>query len=200
MEAMNSPIDIFKKHWVEAKASKDPNANLCMLATASQAGDVSTRTVVLREVTDSAFILFINSSSPKWQDLQENQSFELMVLWPALFQQYRIRGQAHKIPSAEMKQHWLQKPYSSKILDHYYTDYHPQSSIIHSREELLTGINALKEKYLEDKDIPYPDVATGVAIEANYMEVWHGSDSDRLHHRFLYELKSQVWSHQTLVP
>ncbi|MBV1908086.1 MAG: hypothetical protein KUG78_02130, partial [Kangiellaceae bacterium] len=133
-------------------------------------------------------------------DLQETKHFELLIFWPLLKQQYRIRGELTEIASDVMKEHWVQKPYESKLLDQYYRAYQPQTSSVDSRDVLQSGIKELKERYPSDKDIPFPDNAKGIAIKATYLEIWQGSDSNRLHHRDLYLLSDGCWKKQVLVP
>ncbi len=158
------------------------------------------RTLVLREVTVDSFVIFINGTSPKWRQLQDSKQFELLVFWPTLMQQYRIRGDCSEVAVEAMKAHWASKPYESKIIDHYYAEHQPQTSALDSRETLLAGVNALKERYPVDADIPFPENAKGVAVKASYIEVWRGSDVDRLHERHLYLLSGNTWETRVLVP
>ncbi|MFT4823474.1 MAG: pyridoxine/pyridoxamine 5'-phosphate oxidase [Halioglobus sp.] len=197
---MNSPIEIFQENWQKAKSLDDANAQYCSLATVSKDGQASIRTLVLREVTNGSFLIFVNDTSSKWKDLLLAKQSELLVFWPSLMQQYRIRGEYSEVSAGAMKLHWAKKPYDSKILDHYYSQYQSQSSVVESRETMLNGIAELKSRYPIDKEVPFPDNAKGVAIQASYIEIWHGSASDRLHHRNLYLLSDETWEQQTLVP
>lgn len=197
---MVNPIEIFKENWENAKSLDDANANYCSLATISATGQSAIRTLVLRKVTEYSFVVFMNDTSSKWQDLLYSKQLEILVFWPSLMQQYRIRGFYSEVAVDEIKAHWKQKTYDSKIIDHYYTEYHPQSSVIESREVLLKGIEELKVRYPTEADIPFPENAKGVSIKASYIEVWHGSISNRLHHRNLYLLSEGVWGKQVLVP
>lgn len=197
---MNNPIEIFQKNWQIAKSLDDANASYCSLATVSKDGQASVRTLVLREVTNRSFVIFVNETSSKWKDLLLSKQFELLVFWPSLMQQYRIRGEYNEVSKDTMKMHWAKKPYDAKILDHYYSLYQSQSSVVESRETMLKGMVELKSRYPKDIQVPFPDNAKGVSIEAAYIEVWHSSASDRLHHRNLYLLSGEAWEQQTLIP
>ncbi|MFK8021681.1 MAG: pyridoxamine 5'-phosphate oxidase family protein [Pseudomonadales bacterium] len=197
---MGNPVDIFRENWDKAKSLKDANASFCSLATVSATGQASVRILVLREVSENAFTIFINDTSPKWQDMQDSSQPELLVFWPSLMQQYRIRGDVSEVPIDTMRAHWGQKPYETKILDHFYAGYQSQSGAIKSRQTMLDGIRRLKARYPTDADVPFPGNAKGVSIRASSIEVWHGSDTDRLHHRDLYLLGGDVWERHTLVP
>lgn len=204
---MHNPIELIQNQWRTAKASKDANANFCTLATVSSSAEVSVRTLVLRKITSDSFIIYINSTSPKWTQLASSQSFELLIFWPSLMQQYRIRGEHCEISRQNMAQHWANKPYDSKILDHYYERCQPQTSIIDSRDSLHHAIESLKRTYPQGSDIPFPKKVKGVSIKANYIEAWSSSPSalpltnqSGLHERYLYTLSKDTWTQQVLVP
>jgi len=85
-------IQTFKSNWQKAKSLNDPNAECCSFATVSSDGQPAVRTLVLREVTEDSFIIFVSGTSPKWGELQCTERYELLMLWPTLMIQYRIRG------------------------------------------------------------------------------------------------------------
>jgi pyridoxine/pyridoxamine 5'-phosphate oxidase len=197
---MHNPIKIFQDNWKEAKSLSDANAHYCSLATVSNTGQTSIRTLVLREVTEDSFVIFINNTSPKWDQLEHSKQFELLVFWPSLMQQYRIRGEYSELSAQTMERHWAKKPYDSKILDHYYAGVQSQTSQIESREALLSGIGLLKTRYPSDRDIPFVNSAKGISINATYIETWHNSAVDRIHERHLYLLSEGQWEQRVLVP
>lgn len=200
-----SPLDMFRSDWQRAKSLKDANAVVCSLATVSADGQASIRTLVLREVTEESFVVFINATSPKYEDLQQSGQpkfggAELMVFWPSLMQQYRVRGELSWVGDDAMAEHWAKKPYEAKILDHYYAECGPQSSVVDTRDALKAGVCSLKKRFPVDADIPYLNNAKGLVIKANYIESWCNSLEDRLHERYLYLLSDNSWEKQVLVP
>lgn len=204
---MYNPMALIKNNWKTAKASNDVSANYCSLATVSSDGEVSIRTLVLRKITDDSFVIYINNTSPKWEQLVSSKQFELLIFWPSLMQQYRVRGVYSVMPDDVMEQHWSHKPYDSKILDHYYQQCHAQTSVVDSRESLDEGIQSLKSKYPTESDIPFPGNVKGLSIKANYIEAWHSSITEpnikthiSLHERDLYLLSEGKWTQKVLVP
>ena len=197
---MKNPITLFKENWDKAKAAGDANAAYCFMATVSVDGSASVRTLVLREVTDDSFVVFIDGTSPKWRDLQSAESCELLIFWPTLFQQYRVLGKIDVLSEDVMKNHWINKPYEVKLLDHFYADNQSQSSVLSSRGDLLQSLSKLKEKYPDPTDIPFPDNARGVAVRAQAIEVWMGSKTGDPHDRSLYTWEAGHWVCDTLVP
>ena len=193
-------LETIKQQWQAAKASNDSNARYCTLATVSATGQPTLRTLVLRDITHEGFVIYINETSNKYQDIAENPQLELLLFWPSLMQQYRIRGMIREISPVQMEQHWQHKPYESKLLDHFYSTYQKQSSELARSDELQQGIAALKQLYPKPDSVPYVANAKGLVIHANYIEDWCGSN-DNLHNRVLYTCNHQgEWTSKCLVP
>lgn len=193
-------LETIKQQWQEAKASNDSNSRYCTLATVSGSGQPTLRTLVLRDITDEGFVIYINETSNKYQDMATNPQLELLLFWPSLMQQYRIRGVIREISPAQMEQHWQHKPYESKLLDHFYATYQGQSSELVRRDELQQGIEALKQLYPKPESVPYVANAKGLVIQANYIEDWRGSN-DNLHNRVLHTFTDQgEWTSKYVVP
>lgn len=197
---MDNPIEKFITDWNQARSQGDQNAAYCCLATVTKAGQAAVRVLVLREVTDEAFIIFINDASPKWQQLNYVENYELLVFWPSLLCQYRLRGSFSEIPSSQMHQNWQKKPYISKIMDHYYLEFQSQSSIINDETIFLENIKQLKRKYPHKDTVPFPGNAIGVSLKPTSIEQWYGSVDAGLHQRNLYTLDKGQWYQQRVVP
>ncbi|MBL4866610.1 MAG: pyridoxamine 5'-phosphate oxidase family protein [Pseudomonadales bacterium] len=197
---MTDPINIFNENWNKSKSLQDPNAQFCFLATATNNQGASLRTLVLREVKDDKFLIFINSTSPKWHELESSEHCELLVFWPTLMQQYRIRGRYNPVPEEFMRACWNDKPYASKLIDHFYFRHQGQSSTIPSREVLTQAIEELKLKYPKNAEVPFVPSAKGVEVVPTSIEVWIGVDEDRLHDRALYTKSGSGWDKKILVP
>jgi len=194
---MNNPLTLLQTQWHEARKLGDGNANTCSLATVDEQGFPSVRTLVLRGVDERGLSIFINSSSPKWQQLKSG-CWEVHIFWPLLMQQFKLRGNAVEI--VDMAQHWVQKPIDAKLLDHFYLRHQPQSSEISSRAQLESAVDALQQQYPEAESIPYPDNAKGLYLQLDSVEHWQSSPVDRLHHRHHYRLQRGTWQRRILVP
>ena len=198
---MFDPIADFAADWQLAQSQKLANARYCMLATVGLDGRPVTRTLVLRAVTDGAIVLFVSASSPKWQQLKLNGSFEISVFWPELLRQYRFGGNRFwALPATAMADHWRRKPYDAKILDLYYAKYQAQSSALGTRETFLADIAALKADYPRDEDIPLVDSALGLAFSIDFIERWQVDEIGSMHQRSLWTRSELGWDSQFLVP
>lgn len=196
---MSDPIALFKNNWGIAKNKRDASAPYCTLATVDDAGQVSMRTLVLRDVTTEGLVVYVNRTSTKWSLLTSGGSLELLVFWPSLMRQYRIRGAYTELSGEVMRSHWAHKPYESKLLDHFYAE-HPQSSVVESRDVLTKGLEVLKERYPNSAVVPYIENATGIIIAPNSIESWCVSRDNHIHQRILSNLTKQGWVDEILVP
>lgn len=207
------PFEGFLKDWAAAKESKDSNAPFCVLATVTKDGFPRSRIVGLREVDGDigTILLFVNDASPKFRELQATNKYELLTFWthPDMLQ-YRIRGTKWtRLTTKKMEELWAKKPKTSQLLDYYYTQCQPQSSSLNNNEsDAVSGrvdfVKTMKKLQLEfaEKDVPFQSIATGLVLEPNEIEEWRGSETDRLHERYLYKRlgNSLSWQRESLVP
>jgi pyridoxamine 5'-phosphate oxidase len=196
---MMNPIDVIKQTRNEARKVLDANADVCFLALASPNGEASVRTLVLRDIIENRFSLFINQSSPKWQLLSEGASYQLLLWYPSQQRQFRISGRSEPIDSAAVRTNWQRRPSGSKYLDYVYNEFAAQSSALDSREQLTSEIERLKSLHKPD-DMTPPDQVTGVELIANEIELLDLNSDDRIHDRLRFSLSAGVWSSKPLVP
>lgn len=194
-----NPIEEIVEERERARLQRDPNVDLCFLATVSRDGQPMVRTLVLRDVGDRGFGLLLSTTSIKWQQIHQPQRYELLILWLTVMRQYRIQGDLAPMNEALVASYWNEKNHGSRLLECYYTELEAQSAPIPSREHLLKGIRALREKYPETGMVPRPEALRGIYLVPQRIEAWHGSE-DRLHDRRLYTKTAEGWSEQVLVP
>lgn len=193
------PIAEIRADRTEARKMQDANADTCFLALASKEGVASVRTLILRDIVDRSFRLFINSSSPKWYLLLNGASYELLLWYPSQQRQYRIQGETSVLEPDEVKTNWFRRPRGSKQLDYVYKEFAPQSSEISSREVLVDEINRIKQTYKPDDMLP-PDEVTGVELVANRIEMLDLNREDRIHDRRLFLFQDGAWQQKYLIP
>lgn len=181
-----------------ARAAGDPFTDLCVLATADGAEPPGVRTLVLRDVGPQGVGLLVSATSPKWVPLVAGR-YECLLVWLAIRRQYRIRGAVAPMAEPLVETYWRAKVHDSRLLDVYYADVAPQSSVVPSREGFLEDIAALRARYPEADRVPRPDLLRGVYLVPERIEAWHGSP-DRLHHRRLFRRGAAGWTVDALVP
>lgn len=197
---MSDPILAIQGAREQARQLRDPYVDVCFLATASATGQPEVRAISLRDI-DAAqgFALLISELSPKWQQLTAG-SCSLHMLWITVQRQYRVYGRLEPMESERLQHYWDRKVHASRLLEHYYELFHPQSHPIASYDTLLEGIDALRQRYPHAEAVPVTAALRGVYLYPTAIDVWHGSPADRLHDRHLYTRDETGWSSQSLVP
>lgn len=184
------------ENWFQAAAEvglHEPNA--MSLATVSEQGIPSLRTVLLKVWDENGFVFFTNHSSRKAQDIAANPNVALLFYWAPLNRQIRIEGKAQKITTMESLKYFVTRPRGSQ-LGAWSSE---QSSAISSRAMLLAKLSEIKQRF-QDGEIPLPSFWGGYRVVPSRFEFWQAGD-DRLHDRFVYEpADGGTWTIQRLAP
>jgi len=196
--ASADPIALIVDDRARARTAGDPFADLCVLATAQDAGAPGVRPIVLRDVGPQGIGLLISRTSPKWEPLSSGH-YELLLLWLTIRRQYRVRGGVAPMPDTLVQTYWAQKVHESRLLDLYYATYGAQSSVVPSRARFLEGVEALRRRYPSPEAVPRPELLRGMYLVPERIEVWRGSP-DRLHDRRRFARDGAGWREETLVP
>ena len=187
----NLPADPFAafSSWLAEAAANDfiVEANAMVLSTLGQstsgAGEhISTRTVLLKDISDGGFTFFTNYSSRKAQAMELNSQVTLLFPWYAMERQVSISGFAEKISESESAEYFASRPWSSQIG----AWASAQSSPLSSREELEQRFAGASEKWPEGTTVPKPPHWGGYRVTPISIEFWQGRYS-RLHDRLRYE-------------
>jgi pyridoxamine 5'-phosphate oxidase len=194
------PIEEIIQTRQEARLRNDPHVDVCFFVTATLEGRPAARAISLRDIDAKGFGLLLNKTSPKWKQLTAHGYCSLLILWSTVRRQYRIQGRIDPMEPERLQHYWARKSHGSKLLEHYYQTFHPQSHPIASHAHLLQGIEELKKRYPQKETVPIPDTLQGIYLYPTEIEIWHGSPEDRLHHRRLFTRIDTCWSFCTLVP
>ena len=182
-----------------ARAQHDANADICFLAIADSDGRASVRTLVLRDIVDDQFTIFINQSSPKWNALMNGGNYELLLWYPTLKRQYRVSGTATALDADIVAQNWQHRPKGSKYLDLLYESSLDQSTELRSRDELENEIAKVREAH-DLATISAPTKASGAALLADRIEMLDLNREDAIHDRRLFKKYDGQWTARVMVP
>ncbi len=190
-----SPFRQFE-NWFQTAADAgldEPNA--MSLATVSDKGTPSLRTVLLKVWDEKGFVFFTNHGSRKAQDIAENPNVALLFYWAPLHRQIRVEGTAQKVSTMESLKYFVTRPRGSQ-LGAWCSE---QSSTISSRAILQAKLTEIKQKF-QGGEVPLPSFWGGFRVVPSRFEFWQAGD-DRLHDRFVYEPESDdTWSIRRLAP
>jgi pyridoxamine 5'-phosphate oxidase len=170
--------------WLKEAAENsfivEPNA--MVLSTLGDKEHISTRTVLLKDISEGGFTFFTNYSSRKAQAIELNAQVTLLFPWFAMERQVSISGFAEKISEVESTEYFATRPWASQIG----AWASAQSAPLASREELEQRFVGASEKWPEGTSVPKPPHWGGYRVTPISIEFWQGRYS-RLHDRLRYE-------------
>ncbi len=110
-----SPVKQFEKWFKQAVEADIPDTTAMSLATVSNDGKPTLRTVLLKIFDEKGFIFFTNYKSQKSQQILQNPNVCLLFPWTLLERQVEISGRAEKISIAESLNYFLSRPRGSQM-------------------------------------------------------------------------------------
>ena len=194
-ELDSDPFNQFEKWFKQYTQLDSLEPNAMVLATVSEKGEPSVRTVLLKYFDKQGFVFFTNYESKKAQQIEKNSNVALLFPWLPLERQVKIEGTATKISTTESLSYFVNRPRGNQLgawCSH-------QSKVISSRSMLENKFEELKLKF-QNKTIPLPSFWGGYRVIPKQFEFWQGR-SNRLHDRFAYILSSDSdWAITRLSP
>lgn len=183
-------------NWL-AEAAANPmvvEANAMVLST-SQGADLSSRTVLLKDVSEHGFTFFTNYESQKAHEIASNEHVSLLFPWYPMERQVIIRGRASKVDEPDSDEYFATRPWASQIGAWASS----QSQPLNSRADLERCFQEFAEKYPEGTAVPRPPHWGGYLVRPTTIELWQGRYS-RLHDRIRYTATNGGWTTQRLYP
>jgi pyridoxamine 5'-phosphate oxidase len=164
------------------------------LATASADGQVSARTVLLKEYNEKGFVFFSNYKSKKGTQMASNPHAALLFYWPESGRQVRIEGLIEKLPVKESESYFKTRPRESQ-LSAWASE---QSSVIPDRQHLEMRYDFYMNKFGE-KSVVKPQNWGGYRLSPEWFEFWQ-EGKFRLHDRLSYTKRENLWVIERLSP
>jgi pyridoxamine 5'-phosphate oxidase len=186
---------LFFSAWLQ-QAIDNPlivEANAMVLSTSDH--EVSSRTVLLKDVTASGFSFYSNYRSRKAQALEKNPGASLLFPWYAMERQVIVIGRAEKLSTNVSQEYFATRPWSSQI-GAWASD---QSAPLDSRERLESQWQSYAAQYPEGSVVPMPPSWGGYLIRPESIEFWQGRYS-RLHDRIRFTHRDGNWELQRFFP
>ena len=189
----SNPLQQFLKWLGEAAANQFiVEANAMVLSTF--ANNIATsRSVLLKDASESGLTFFTNYNSRKANAIQNNPNVSLLFPWYAMERQVSVTGVAKKVSAEESDAYFASRPRESKL-----------GAWASSQSEKLISRSALEEKFAEfsqkfPNEVPRPPHWGGYLVTPITFEFWQGRYS-RLHDRFIYTKNNSDWELVRLNP
>jgi pyridoxamine 5'-phosphate oxidase len=195
-----NPFDQFGEWFAQAAESQILEANAMVVSTVGLDSQGNTRpasrTVLLKDFSESGFSFYTNLDSAKSLDIAANPNVTLLFPWYELHRQVIISGQAHLVPRDLVEEYFHSRPRQSQL-----GAWSSQQSVrLESREVLDSQYAEYELRFAEHEVIPVPEFWGGWQVVPTRIEFWQGRES-RLHDRFVYELADDSnWQATRLSP
>ena len=180
------PADPFAAfaQWLQEAAANEyiVEANAMVLSTLGANEEITSRTVLLKDISEGGFTFFTNYQSRKAHAIELNDRVSLLFPWYAMERQVSISGTISKISESESDDYFATRPWSSQIG----AWASAQSQPLESRAELESRFAGASAKWPEGTTVPRPPHWGGYRILPLTIEFWQGRYS-RLHDRLRYE-------------
>jgi pyridoxamine 5'-phosphate oxidase len=177
------PLAAFSSWLAEAAANEYiVEANAMVLSTLGANEEISTRTVLLKDISEGGFTFFTNYQSRKAHAIEMHDRVSVLFPWYAMERQVSITGVISKIADIESEEYFASRPWSSQIG----AWASAQSQPLESRAELESRFAGASAKWPEGTTVPRPPHWGGYRIAPLSIEFWQGRYS-RLHDRLRYE-------------
>lgn len=190
----SNPFAQFRQWFDQMLQTNVPEPNAMTLATSDKTGYVTTRVVLLKEMSEEGLVFYTNYSSLKGRQMDENPRAAILFYWGELQRQIRIEGAVEKLDTEMSRAYFQSRPFESRLG----AVASAQSSEIANRSVLEEQFTELRKAY-KDQDVPMPDNWGGIRLVPNYFEFWQGRKS-RLHDRIFYRLNARNWEIGRLSP
>jgi len=164
------------------------------LATSSNIGRVSVRTVLLKEFSASGFVFFTNYNSKKGIQLAENSHAAMLFFWPESGRQVRIEGTVEKVSREDSETYFRTRPRESQI-GAWASE---QSSVIPDRKYLDSRVGFFNNKF-PGMPVDLPINWGGFLLVPDWIEFWQEGEF-RLHDRIQYIRNHGFWTISRLSP
>ncbi|WP_031492967.1 pyridoxamine 5'-phosphate oxidase [Succinivibrio dextrinosolvens] len=181
------PIDLFEKWLKQAIDSQIYDPNGVVVSTVDENNQPYSRMVLLKDYDRENLIFYTNLGSRKAQHIKNNPKVCLLFPWYMLERQVMFIGEAVRQSAVQDLKYFHSRPRGSQI-GAWASN---QSHLISARGILESKFLEMKEKF-KNGEIPLPSFWGGYKVKFNKVEFWQGREN-RLHDRFIYELKDNVW-------
>ena len=187
------PYLLFKEKYERAsKAGQKVIEAISISSFNKEMGEVDSRYVNLKFISNDEFIFFSNYNSPKAFAFKSHNQIAALIYWPSINVQIRMKAQIKKTSKEFNQKYFFNRSADKNAL-----------AISSNQSKLIESYGRVKEKYnksLESDDLKKcPKYWGGYSFTPNYFEFWEGNKS-RINKREVFDKIDGLWKHSFLQP
>ena len=157
-----------------------------------ETGEVDSRYVNLKFITNDEFIFFSNYNSPKASSFNSLNQIAALVYWPSINVQIRMKAKIKKTSYEYNQKYFFDRLKEKNAL-----------AISSNQSKLIDSYNQVIENYnrsLESDDLKKcPEYWGGYSFIPYYFEFWEGHES-RINKREVFDKINGIWKRSFLQP
>jgi pyridoxamine 5'-phosphate oxidase len=182
--------------WLDTALAADvPEPTAATLATVDADGVPDARIVLLRAVDDDGVVWYSNRRSAKGRQLAAHPVAAVVLFWPALERQVRLRGRVEHVPDEVSDRYWAGRPRASQLA----ARASEQSASVPDRAALEARVAAVAAHHPDGTPVPRPPHWGGERLRPDAVELWQGRPG-RLHDRLRWTRDHGGWRLERLMP
>ena len=187
------PYLLFKEKYDEAFDVGQKGIEAISISSFNkEIGEVDSRYVNLKFISNDEFIFFSNYDSPKALSFNSHNQIAALVYWPSINVQIRMRAKIKRTTDEFNQNYFFNRSEEKNAL-----------AISSNQSKPIDSYNQVKENYnksLKNDDLKKcPEFWGGYSFTPYYFEFWEGHES-RLNKREAYEKSDDSWKHLILQP
>jgi len=187
------PYLLFKSKYDEALNLGQKGIEAISVSTyESKTNEVDSRYVNLKFITNDEFIFFSNYDSPKASSFISHDQIAVLVYWPSINVQIRIKAKIKKTIKEYNKNYFFHRSEEKNAL-----------AISSNQSKQIDTYSQVKENYdksFKNNDLKKcPEYWGGYSFVPYYFEFWEGHES-RINKREAFNMTDGVWRRLFLQP
>ncbi|MFL2716287.1 MAG: pyridoxine 5'-phosphate oxidase C-terminal domain-containing protein [Gammaproteobacteria bacterium] len=187
------PYQLFKAKYDEAVDAGQIGIEAISISSYNkEVGEVDSRYVNLKFITNDEFIFFSNYDSPKASAFISSNQIAALIYWPSINVQVRMKAKIKKTTDEFNQNYFFNRSEKKNAL-----------AISSNQSKITDSFDTVKENFkktLKNDDLKKcPKYWGGYSFTPYEIEFWEGNEF-RLNKRNLYRKDNVVWNHFILEP
>ncbi len=187
------PYQILKEKYDKAIAAGQKGIEAISISSYNkELNEVDSRYVNLKFISNDEFIFFSNYDSPKAASFNSNNQIAVLVYWPSINVQIRIKAKIKKTSIEYNQKYFFHRSEEKNALA-------ISSNQSRKIDSFITVKDNFKKSLKNDDLKKCPEFWGGYSFTPYYFEFWEGHES-RLNKREVYKKNDDSWKHHILQP